>query len=616
MRIFSMLFFCFLCWPIFGQQQINKLTPIPLTDLAAFVPPASNWKIVGQVSGNFSDEKLKTGKGDGILFNDISVDTHDKLAANLFTRFEHGDIFLSIDFMMPKNSNSGIYFQGRYEIQLLDSWGVFVPHSSDLGSIYERWNESLPEGRKGYEGHPPRTNASFAPGLWQHLDIEFQAPKFDAAGKKIQSAKFVKVVLNGVVVQENVVVYGPTRASPFADEKATAPLMIQGDHGMVSFRNIKYALLNDFTATLSDLKYEYYEGSFSNLAEVAADRLTRKGNTELIDSRLADNPNKLILVFNGKVNVPETTTYQFTIKKHGAATLTVDGKEIIKVDDWLADGVASVDLTSGIHSLSLHYLKNFSWASTGLGLFISKANTRPVALHASGSMPKAVPTPLMAINPKSTSPELIRSFAVHNGVKKTHVISVGDGSGIHYMYDLHQAALLQIWRGEFLNVTEMWHERGEPQVASPLGASVIQAGRCPLALVTNTNSLPDTLDYNEDLVYKNLTLDDIGSPTFTYQYKDVVFSDALKPNASNHGLTRTISLLQLPKKEELIIRLAEGSSIQEVDVNTYVVDNRFYVQYIPIGKSKPIIRTIGSKTELVLEYNAKLGTTIQYILIW
>ncbi len=616
MRIFSTLLFCILCWPTFGQHQINKLTPISLADLTAFVSPSSNWKIVGQVTGNFSNEKLKTEKGKGILFNDFSADTRDKPGTNLFTGMEHSDIFLSCDFMMPKNSNSGIYFQGRYEIQLFDSWGVIVPHSSDLGSIYERWNEAMPEGKKGYEGHPPRTNASLAPGLWQHLEIEFQAPKFDAAGKKIQSARFVKVVLNGVVVQENVVVTGPTRAAHFKDEKATGPLMIQGDHGIVSFRNIQYALMNDFTATLSDLKYEYYEGSFSNVTELTADKLTRKGNTEAIDSRLGDNPNKMALIFIGNVKVPETTTYQFTIVKHGAAALAIDGKEIIKVDDWFADGVASVDLTSGTHSLSLWYLKNFSWASTGLGLFIGKSNARPVALHASGSMPKAAPTPLIAINPKSSSPELIRSFAEHNGVKKTHVVSVGDGSGVHYMYDIHQAALLQTWRGEFLNVTEMWHERGEPQVASPLGAAVLQAGRCPLALVTNTNALPDTLDYNKDLLYKNLTLDEMGYPTFTYQYKDVIFNDALKPNASNHGLSRTISLQQLPKNEVLIIRLGEGNSIQEVGENTYVVDNCFYIQYIPTGKIKPVIRTSENKTELVLEYNAKLGATIQYNLIW
>ena len=57
----------------------------------------------------------------------------DQNQANLFTRWEHGDVDLSLDFMMAKGSNSGIYLQGRYEVQLLDSWGIDSVSSSDCG---------------------------------------------------------------------------------------------------------------------------------------------------------------------------------------------------------------------------------------------------------------------------------------------------------------------------------------------------------------------------------------------------------------------------------------------------------------------------------------------------
>jgi hypothetical protein len=107
----------------------------------------------------------------------------------LFTKTVYGDADLELDYMMAKGSNSGIYLQGRYEIQLLDSWGTVNPKSGDNGGIYERWDDSKPEGQQGYDGHAPRQNASRAPGLWQHIKISFQAPRFDGKGQKIAMPK-------------------------------------------------------------------------------------------------------------------------------------------------------------------------------------------------------------------------------------------------------------------------------------------------------------------------------------------------------------------------------------------------------------------------------------------
>jgi hypothetical protein len=95
------------------------------------------------------------------------------------------------------------------------------------------------KGMEGYEGYAPRQNASRAPGLWQHLKIFFQAPRFDAAGKKIENAKMLRVELNGVTLHENVELLGPTRGGMENNEVASGPLRIQGDHGAVAFRNIK-----------------------------------------------------------------------------------------------------------------------------------------------------------------------------------------------------------------------------------------------------------------------------------------------------------------------------------------------------------------------------------------
>jgi hypothetical protein len=87
-------------------------------------------------------------------------------------------------------------------------------------------------------GSAPRVNANRRPGEWQSYQVWFQGPRFDGSGKKTANAKFLKVVQNGVSVQENVEVDGGTRAHMNIPEAATNPLMLQGDHGAVAFRNL------------------------------------------------------------------------------------------------------------------------------------------------------------------------------------------------------------------------------------------------------------------------------------------------------------------------------------------------------------------------------------------
>jgi hypothetical protein len=197
--------------------------------------PTGEWAQVGEATMDPANEKLiATKPGKGVLVNGAKGRT-----GNLFTEMQHGDAEVHIEFMIPKKSNSGIYFMGRYEIQVYDSFGVEKDAypGIECGGIYERWDDKRKP--QGFEGRSPRVNASKAPGEWQTFDVVFVAPRFDAEGKKTANAKFVKVVHNGQVVHENVEVTGPTRGAAFNDEKPTGPLMFQGDHGPVAYRNIR-----------------------------------------------------------------------------------------------------------------------------------------------------------------------------------------------------------------------------------------------------------------------------------------------------------------------------------------------------------------------------------------
>jgi len=166
---------------------------------------------------------------DGVLVNSGDRPEH------LFSTAEYGDAHVHAEFKIPKGSNSGVYLQGRYEIQILDSSGKKKEELTfaDCGGVYQRWKDE-----KGYEGTPPRENAFKGPGEWNTYDIVFRAPRFDAAGKKTENARFLEVRLNGVVVQRDVPVTGPTRAGFFEDEGATGPVVLQGDHGPVEYRNV------------------------------------------------------------------------------------------------------------------------------------------------------------------------------------------------------------------------------------------------------------------------------------------------------------------------------------------------------------------------------------------
>ncbi len=202
-------------------------------DLSAWNENTGAWQVVGEAALDADDEsRLATESGSGVLMNGPGGNTVD-----LFSTGKFGDVQAHVEFMVPRDSNSGVYFMGRYEIQIFDSWGVDQPQFSDCGGIYQRWDEDREP--KGYEGHPPKVNASRPPGQWQTYDIIFRAPRFDDAGEKIANARFDQVTHNGVVVHEHVEVTGPTRAAAFQDELTTGPLMLQGDHGPVAYRNIR-----------------------------------------------------------------------------------------------------------------------------------------------------------------------------------------------------------------------------------------------------------------------------------------------------------------------------------------------------------------------------------------
>jgi hypothetical protein len=208
---------------------------IKMTELNDFIEPAGNWLKASEV-------QMDSLKPEFLMFEpggDCFVNGVNGKAKYLISKQDFQDMEFHIEFMIPKGSNSGIYFQCRYEVQLFDSWGASDLTFYDCGGIQNRGDESRPAGDKGIDGYPPRVNACKAPGEWQSLDVIFRAPKFNLKGEKIKNAMFEKVILNGIVVQKNAELSGPTKGALAEMEVASAPFRLQGGHGPVAFRNIR-----------------------------------------------------------------------------------------------------------------------------------------------------------------------------------------------------------------------------------------------------------------------------------------------------------------------------------------------------------------------------------------
>lgn len=600
-----------------GQEY--PFTPFSLADLSNFKNPSANWQIVGDVHADRNQKDvMKATAGTGVLVNLPS----DKAKDDIFGTWEHGDIEMELEFMMPKSSNSGIYLQSRYELQLLDSWGKKNPKAGDCAGIYERWDDSKPDGQKGYQGHPPRMNASKAPGLWQTLRIEFQAPRFDASGKKVANAKFIKVTHNGMLVHEGVELLGVTRGASSEQEVAFAPLRIQGDHGAVAFRNIRYKRFDKQALKLENISYQCYKGVFNGIPKFDTVKVVKQGKADFISSELACDDNNFALRFIGEVSIPETGDYYFTIHQGGSSSLLIDGKTAVKenkFETWFGEPRTEiVSLSAGKHTFEIAYKKNTNWIPVALGLSVEGNGIHKQDLHPLGSIPFIASEGAIHINPKQ-KPEILRSFMDFKDEKLTHVISIGEISKINYSYNMKQGALFQVWRGDFLDVTGMWQDRGGSQVASALG-NPVQLSSTPILLTLADANTSWTNKYGEtdDFKIKGYDIDENGRPTFKYLYKDMQIDDRILPEDDSKVLSREISISSATSPTNLYAKIGEGKDISQLPDGSYSIDGKqYYIQIVDIGKSKAMIRQSGDKKELLVNvvFDANKAK-IKYAVIW
>lgn len=608
---------------------------IELNNLEGFKPQAGNWQIVGEVMVNPSIDvhdvqhhstetttKKKRRKhkekaeelpkpivfkpGAGILLNINDAEKKDALQ----TTWEHGDIKLDLEVILPKGSNSGIYLQGRYELQLKDSWGVAQPKISDMGGIHNNW-ETAPD--KIFRGIPPLSNASKAPGLWQKLSIHFQAPKFDANGEKIANAKFVSVTLNGVVIHSNVEVPRYTGSPIEKNEVSQGPLLIQGDHGPVAFRNITYQLLGESGVTMSSLQYKAYKGNFEGLEDIRDVNMISEGEANLIDVNQTGEEDAYGIRYTGVLNIPKEDHYTLSVGYTGGISLQVDNTWLIKENaSDRQDAInTTVKLSKGEHNFVLTNIKSAGWRAPRLGFSVSTATTYPKVFNIYDSYPPN----MSAVSPiyvqPTTKPRLLRAFVAFegNGKRLSHTIGVGATNGVNYVYDLGSGNLVGVWRGQFVDATPMWHERGDGSF-KPMGAVQWTFLNQPIAqLQSESEAFPETGEA-PDFVSKGYTIDEETQlPVFKHQYKGVTIENKVTPNKNNTHIVHDINFSK-SGLQNWYCKLASGP-VQKVPDGSYAINGQYYIKVL--SGQQPITREVGGDTELIIPVD---GSTVKYELIW
>lgn len=223
----ALVCFCLTAWLAADEYKSGKVWPKPkvITPGEAGSPPSDAVVL-------FDGKDLSAFEGgDKWLVKDGVATVH---GGGITSKQSFGDCQLHVEWASPAEvkgdgqgrGNSGIYLQGRYEVQILDSYNNETYYDGQAGSLYKQW--------------PPLVNASRKPGEWQTYDIIFTAPRFDKDGK-LSKPGYVTVLHNGVLIQNHAELQGSTawdKPPEYSAHPLKQPFSIQ-DHGNpVRFRNI------------------------------------------------------------------------------------------------------------------------------------------------------------------------------------------------------------------------------------------------------------------------------------------------------------------------------------------------------------------------------------------
>ena len=406
-----------------------------------------------------------------------------------------------------------------------------------------------------------RSNAVASPGKWQDLELAYQPTRGEAP------ALLVAAYLNG-----NLVYY---QEMLDAGARGDGPLLLRLASGRMSVTDVRTAdragkssrLTSDGEVELNLplIHYAYYpiEGQPDDVTNWGTLSAAKEGYIGRFDlNAIRDLPTGYAIRFTSELDIPKAGEYTFTMFSPSSTRFYIDDQLVIdqggRGNDF--EGEGSIVLSEGTHAVRLDHYQYGGWNRLNLAYLNGEGQAvsfndipedRPVATPPTGEG--------LALE-TDDRPYLLRSFLnfpptrIYDFTeKRTHVVNVGEADGPHYSYDLHNGSLLQMWRGDFVDVGNMWVGRGEPQTARALGSAVAFDGRPQWS--QDGDAWPDTLGELRHLRYE---LDDSGRPTYFFDLDGSTVTDQIVPEGQ--GLVRTLTNTG---GGEVYTQLASARSIRE-----------------------------------------------------
>jgi hypothetical protein len=590
-----------------SEEKIVDALPfktLALNDLENFREGTNGWITAENV---FMDRQTKyhceVKEGKGIVVS--QGDNNNQLITSL----EYGDLDLEIDFMLAKNSVALLFLQGCYAIQLSDSWRSEAPAEQNSGVILSGDSNKLPS-----------LNVSKAPGLWQHLVVKFKAPRFDSSGRKVTSALFAEVVLNGKRIHKDVAVSQVAQIAPSKNEREKASLVMISQFGPVAFRNIQYKNYEDKRIKAEAIGYKVYKGLFREYDTINQMKPLRTGTVDSIHWAVGDK--RAQVTFEGNLQVPADGDYLFKLRAGGPAWILLN-KELVVGNggtrDYTDARYGKIALKKGTHPFQIIY------ANYDESLVVEYEGPEMPLTNLTALTSERFVHPIEPFEYIPGRKALVqRAFFTHHDKVNPYTMCVGVPEGLNYAFDLSTYSILSVWHGKFIDVGNMWLSRGESQMAIPLGAALELSGVPPISQLTDSRDpWIDTVDViNNRYSKRGYRIDASGLPVFTYTYNGLTVEDYLHPSESTAGWERSVTLNTNSSEDlkNIFFLLGSGKFIERLPNGEYAIDDKkYYISAISgIDEKNLLIEKKNDRYELLLPVNVSPEAPLKfnYSIIW
>ena len=361
-------------------------------------------------------------------------------------------------------------------------------------------------------------NLSITPGIWQDLELAYQ-PAQDQAPPLLLAA-----YLNGNLVHYQ----QPLQGQGSGD----GPLVLKLDKGSMSVTNLRTSDRAGRSSSLADdgsvdlnlplIHYAYYdvEGDPEDVTNYGTLTPSKEGYISRFDlNGIREKGSGYAVRFESELLIPKAKEYTFRLWGPSSSRLFIDDQLVVDLGGRTEglEGEGKITLSEGEHKLRVDHYQFNGWNRLDVKYLGEDGSVKSLNDMPEGQAIATPTTPQVMEIETDERPYLLRSFMnfppakVYDFTdKRTHVVSVGEARGPHYSYDLHNGSLLQVWRGKFLDVGDMWIDRGEPQVARALGNVIAFDGRPQWS--EDGDQWPDSLS---ELHHLRHELDAQGRPTFS-----------------------------------------------------------------------------------------------------